>query len=77
MISKGGRHVTDAAIELWYSDKFRINGSTKHKYTKRKGKKDYQIANTAHDLYLTWRAKVVAQITTKINAQFDNQKSLN
>ena len=47
LISEGGRQVTDAAIELWYSDKFWRNGSTKHKYTKKKATKDCQIADTA------------------------------
>ena len=50
-ISEEGRPITefkpDAAIELWYSDKVRRLGSTKHKYTKSKATKDSEISDLA------------------------------
>ena len=48
-ISEEGRPINefkpDAAIDLWYSEKVRRLGSSKHKYTKRKTTKDCQITD--------------------------------
>ena len=48
-ISEEGKTVSEfnpgAAIYLWYSDKVRRLGSTKHKYTKRKTTNDSNITD--------------------------------
>ena len=56
-ISEEGKAVSefnpDAAIDLWYLDKVRRLGSTKHKYTKRKTTKDRNMTTDLSSLSIS------------------------